>query len=238
VIIAFSAFVTGAGWLLFDSIAGEFAQLAADLPRAFDRLTTSVGSSAWGGWLVRQIPSLENVDWSGVVWRNGGILPKTLGATLAALSGLVVVLFVGIYFAAQPNVYRRGLLHLIPVSKRSRVEKVLREVGTTLHWWMAGQAFAMVLTAALTVIGLQILGVDLSLALGALAGVLTFVPYIGPALAFIPAALIALLGVPSMVLWVAGLYIGIQTLESYVLTPSVHQKTISCRRSSRSWPNS
>jgi predicted PurR-regulated permease PerM len=226
VVLAVSALLLGAGWFLFASVAAQLDQLAAELPRALDRLEEAVSTFGWGAGLLAQLPRLEDMAWDSLVWRRG-VLPATLGTTLAIVSGGLVVVFVGLYFAAQPDVYRRGLLHLIPVSDRRRVSTTLDEVGNTLRWWIVGQSLAMTAVGVLTVIGLGLLGVDFALALGVLAGMLAFVPYIGPIVALVPAALIALVDGVAMGLSVIALYVGIQTLESYVLTPNIHRKTVS-----------
>ena len=85
----------------------------------------------------------------------------------------------------------------------------------------------MIIIGVLTAVGLWLLGVPLALTLGLLAALLTFIPNIGPILAVVPAALLALLQSPTRALYVVLLYLGIQTVESYLLTPLMQKRTVS-----------
>jgi predicted PurR-regulated permease PerM len=113
----------------------------------------------------------------------------------------------------------RGLIVLVPRSRRRRAGEVLPLAGVAMVQWMKGTALAMVFVGTVATIGLSIIGVPAALALGIIAGFLEFIPYIGPALSFIPATVIALTISPQMALWVIGLYAVVQSLESSVVTP-------------------
>jgi predicted PurR-regulated permease PerM len=84
----------------------------------------------------------------------------------------------------------------------------------------------MVLIGGLTALGLALIGVPLAITLGLVAGALNFVPYVGPLLSFVPAALIALLQGPHVVVWVLVLYVLVQVVESYLVTPLVQQRAV------------
>jgi predicted PurR-regulated permease PerM len=86
---------------------------------------------------------------------------------------------------------------------------------------------AMGIVALLTAVGLMVIGVPLALSLALLAGVLTFVPYVGPLLAALPALLLALSQSSQLALGVAALYWGIQLIENYVVTPVVQGRAVS-----------
>jgi predicted PurR-regulated permease PerM len=152
---------------------------------------------------------------------------RTLVASLtSAIISLVIILFVGLYLAFDPETYRRGLLRLVPKQRRRRGAEVLAVVGHTLRWWLFGQLLAMVVVGLLMGIGLAVLGVPLALALGVLAGLLEFVPTFGPPIAFIPALLLAFQEATNTGLWVLGLYGVVQTLEAYILTPLIQQRAV------------
>jgi predicted PurR-regulated permease PerM len=183
-----------------------------------------LGETEWGQILLARAPDPENLE--RYLGRAGGTLAATLGWTLGGLANLAIVLFVAVYVAADPDTYRQGLLRLVPPASRPRAEEVLARLGATLQRWLIGQLIAMVTIGTAVAVGLTLLGVPLALALGLLAGLLNFVPYLGPVLAFVPAALLALTeGVPTL-LWVLGLYALIQALESYVVTPLIQQQAV------------
>ena len=85
----------------------------------------------------------------------------------------------------------------------------------------------MTIIGVLTTVGLWIMGIPLALALGIIAAIFTFIPNIGPVLSAIPAVLLGLIDSPQQALYIAALYVGIQTVESLMITPLIQRKTVS-----------
>jgi predicted PurR-regulated permease PerM len=149
-----------------------------------------------------------------------GALPL-LNTLVGAVTGFFLVLFGGLYLAIEPRRYSDGLAMLVPPGGRERVAHALTEVAANLRRWMLGTVIGMVIIGGVTTLGLTILGLPGALALGVLAGLFEFIPYFGPFLAALPALAVALVVSPTMVLWVALLYLVIQSLESYVMQPLI-----------------
>lgn len=144
---------------------------------------------------------------------------------VVSLTGYLVLLsFVGLFLAAEPGLYRRGVVGLLPIDMRPRIDGVLLEIGQRLQTWLLGRAALMLVMTVATWLGLLALGIPLALALAVLAGLLTFIPNFGPVIAAVPAMLLALLESPMHVLYVGGLYLALQTAESYTLEPYVMRK--------------
>jgi len=143
-----------------------------------------------------------------------------------AIAEMLVVLFGGIFLAAQPRFYRTGAVKLVPPSRRKVVAEAMDESETALRLWLRGQLIAMLVVGCLTGISLWMLGLESALVLGLLAGFLEFVPFIGPIIASVPAILLALAVGPDLALWVALVYLAIQQFEGYVLTPLVQQYAV------------
>jgi predicted PurR-regulated permease PerM len=122
--------------------------------------------------------------------------------------------------------YSRGLKHLLPLSYRERAGEVLGVIDESLRRWLVGRFALMVINGALTAIGLKLLGIPLALTLGLLAGLLNFVPNFGPWIAAIPAVLIAFLQGPQQALYVAVLYLVLQSVDGYLLTPLVDRRSV------------
>lgn len=142
-----------------------------------------------------------------------------LSSTVAVLAGLAIILFVAIYVAADTDLYHRGLMHLFPHRSRPLAGEVLTEIATQLRRWLTTQLIAMAVIGTVSTIVLLILDVKAAFALGLIAGLLEFIPTIGPVLSAVPAIAMGFLDSPEKALYVAAAYIAIQQLEGHILIP-------------------
>ena len=142
-----------------------------------------------------------------------------LSSTFAVFAGLLLIVFLAIYIGSDPDLYHAGLMHLFPHHARKRAGEVLSAMATVLRRWLVTQLIAMVTIGTITTVALLILDVKAAFALGALAGLLEFIPTIGPLLSAIPAVAMAFLDSPDKALAVALVYGAIQFLENHLLIP-------------------
>jgi predicted PurR-regulated permease PerM len=143
-----------------------------------------------------------------------------------AVFTVILVVIVGIYLAAQPELYVRGTLFLFPRSERPRMRDVMYKVGYTLRWWLLAQLVPMACIGVFIGGGLWLIGVPLWLPLGLLAALLNFIPNFGPLIAAVPAVLIALADSPGKAAWVVALTVAAQNLEGYLITPLVQRRAV------------
>jgi predicted PurR-regulated permease PerM len=175
-------------------------------------------------------PERHNLPSAGEIASNGGAIVsqtlKLLLGTLSAVGNFFIVLFLGLAFAAQPSVYRNGLLFMVPAPHRARATVIVDRIGETLERWLIAQILTMLAVFLVTWIGLAIIGIQSSFILGIQAGLLTFIPTIG---ALIGGLIVVLASLASG--WVAAasafvLFLGIHALESYILTPMLQRQAL------------
>jgi predicted PurR-regulated permease PerM len=152
-----------------------------------------------------------------------GLLATTFGAITSAF----IILFVGLYLSFSPRYYVNGLLHLIPERSRNRADQVFQALDYTLGRWLIGRFIEMLMISVFTYLGLLLLDIPLALMLATLAGILTFIPNIGPVISAIPAILLAFTQSPMTAFYVVLLYVVIQTIESYLITPLIQKRAVS-----------
>jgi predicted PurR-regulated permease PerM len=172
----------------------------------------------------------HNLPSAGTLASSGGaILSQTwkivLG-TVGAVGNFFIVLFLGLCFAAQPGVYRGGLIYMAPAKRRANVTVVVDRIGDTLERWLMAQLITMFAVFFITWIGLALLGIPSSFILGVQAGLLTFIPTVG---ALVGGLIVVLASLASG--WVAALsafllFLGIHSLESYILTPMLQRQAL------------
>jgi predicted PurR-regulated permease PerM len=150
-----------------------------------------------------------------------------LSAGIDALTGVAIVIFLGLFVAISPRLYARGLLKLAPPPRRARLDEVGHAAIKTLRSWLAARLFLMALIGTAFGIGLAVLGVPLAIPLGVLTGLLAFVPYVGAVLSVVPAMAVAFTAGPELALQVLALYVALQLIESYVLDPIVEARAVS-----------
>jgi predicted PurR-regulated permease PerM len=127
--------------------------------------------------------------------------------------------FIAIYMAVDPDLYYVGMLHLFPHRARPRARQVLSAMAAVMRRWLLTQCVAMLTIGVAWGIALTILRVKAALALAVIAGLLEFVPTIGPTIAAVPALALGILDSPQKGLEVLAVYLLIQGLESNILIP-------------------
>jgi predicted PurR-regulated permease PerM len=170
------------------------------------------------------LPSPRDLASSG-----GAIVSQTLKlllGTVGAVGNFFIVVFLGLAFAAQPEVYHNGLIVMTPAKYRARATVIIDRIGETLERWLIAQIVTMFVVFAVTWIGLTVIGVQSSFILGIQAGLLTFIPTIG---ALLGGLIVIIASLASG--WVAALsafilFIGVHALESYVLTPLLQRQAL------------
>lgn len=208
-------------------IIEQAGQLQARLPEAIGAVYAVLREHPWGRWLLDLLPTQAEFEATGglggeVFWRATG-----LAYTAAQVFfGIVILIFVTLYLAVDPRLYINGLLHLVPVAYRPRAAEVLAATGATLRWWLFGTLVKMAVVGLVTFLGLWGLDVPLAMLLALLAGLLDFVPYVGPIIAAIPAVLIGFTGGLEQALWVTLLYLVVQQIEGLIISPVIYHRTV------------
>jgi len=172
----------------------------------------------------RSLPGAGTLASSG-----GAIVSQTLKlllGTLSAVGNFFIVIFLGLTFAAQPSVYRNGLLYLAPAKYRARTTIIIDRISDTLERWLIAQIAVMAAVFAVTWLGLAVIGIPGSFILGIQAGFLAFIPTVG---AIVAGLIVVLASLASG--WIAaasafGLFLGVHALESYVLTPILQRQAL------------
>ena len=221
------------GGVAADSVGGQPAAAAPSAPAAQPGTPASVEAAARRGARAGATAAERSAEEPGppsasetLAARLQGQLSGAsrwlfpfLSSTLAVISGFFIVVFVTIYIAADPKLYHTGLMHLFPRKSRARAGEVLTAIATVLRKWLTTQLIAMVVIGSVTTIALVILKVKAAFALGVLAGLLEFVPTVGPIISAIPAIAMGFLDSPEKAAAVTILYIGIQFAENQLLIP-------------------
>lgn len=140
------------------------------------------------------------------------------------LTSILIIIFLAIYLAVKPELYVEGAVRLFPENQRSGAREALYVTGRALWLWLMAQLAAMLAVGLMAWLGLTLLGIPMAPVLGLMAGILEFVPIVGPVVASVPAILVALVESPLHALYVLLLYIGIEQVESGLVTPLVQEQ--------------
>ncbi|MFN3195575.1 MAG: AI-2E family transporter [Chlorobiota bacterium] len=219
-IIGTIVIVSGLFWLIGFKIQSQIAELIETLPKTIENAKSTLNESSIGSMLVEEASSKKSLEKAKV------FAGKFFQSTFGGVGDIYVVLFIGIFFTISPKTYVQGLVQLIPKRGREKGNQVLDRLSEQLLKWLGGKLISMFVVFVLTSVGLAIIGVPLWLVLGVLAGLLSFIPNFGPLLGYIPAVLIALMQSPQTALFVTGLYILIQFIESNFITTYIQKQLI------------
>jgi predicted PurR-regulated permease PerM len=181
-------------------------------------ISSSLNSYSWGRLIVAQASKLPASVF--------GSLESIFTLTTTFIIDAVVVFFIGVYAAFNPEVWVGGVLLFVPPRHQRRAARIIAYVGSQLELWLFGRLIMMLVVGVLTTVGLIIIGVPLAYLLGIIAGLLTFIEYVGPIVSAVPAIIVALATSPKLALWAVMLYLLVHLIEGYLLSPFIVQRTV------------
>lgn len=224
VILLLLGTATLAGWLFAPRFAEQVREMTVAVPRAVEQLTDHLEETTWGGWILDQVSDGNPVQEDGAVVEHA---TSAVSGLFEIIVAAVIVIFGGVYLAAAPQSYIRGLLRLVPIARRKRAGEVLFAAGYQLRWWLLGQLLSMGVVGLTMGIGLAIIGVPLVLSLMVLTFLGALFPVVGTFAAGVVAVLVAFVsgGLTDAVLAFA-VILAVQQLEGHVLHPVIMRRTI------------
>ncbi|MDQ3393568.1 MAG: AI-2E family transporter [Bacteroidota bacterium] len=210
--------------LLSPRISEQITVLSEELPRSIKALQEQFFDTRVGGLVERNLPKDGNMagGFDSFFQTIVGFFVNAIGVLIDILLIYVFALFLSI----NPTLYKNGFIRLFPVQRRERIAEVWDKVSITLFKWFLGMIVDMTSIFIMTAIALWLLDVPLVLTLALIAFIFSFVPNVGPVLSAIPAVLIAFTQEPILGLYVLLAYLGIQMLESYLITPNIQKRAI------------
>ncbi len=209
--------------LLAPQVSEQVEVLINKLPGTLDTLKQEIATTRTGGMIFDRLPK-DQMLYDPDVLLDQVVAFSTL--TLGVVLDIIVIVVVALFLTVNPKLYTSGFVSLVPLKRRARTRQILQTLNITLFRWFVGQILDVFLVGVMTAIGLWALGMPLVLTFALLAFFLSFIPNIGPVLSAVPPMLVALLDGPSSALWVGVLYLGIQSFESYFITPNIQQHAI------------
>lgn len=199
---------------LFGTLASQqFTALFHRIPEAWAGVQDWLKGIPFGRTLLAALPNP-----SAGLQRVFEVLPLA-GGILGALGECLLVLAVGIYFAADAPTYVEGVLRLLPVSRRARAREIMLAMGEALRKWLIGMSFDMLFLGVMVFFGLWAVGTPYAFALAVLSGASVFIPYIGPAIAVLPGMMLALSISPHQALLTGLVYLVALSIEGNLSQP-------------------
>jgi predicted PurR-regulated permease PerM len=230
--------------LLLPALIDQFKQLVIVLQRALDpgtytlaiptldsyQLTIILRRAAQSNSLGINLDFLRGTNISALTQQLSSQLLSTItnlpsqvfpfvGSLASVLLSVLVILFMGLYFVGDPEVYVSGTIRLFPKPYRNRAREVAGKLEVALRNYLQAQVLLMLLTGVSTSIMLALLGIPLPGALGTITGLLSFIPNFGPLISLGPILAVVLLNEPSKLLTVIAVYYGFQLIFNQLLAP-------------------
>ena len=230
--------------LLLPALLDQFQQLIIVLQRALDPGTYTLGSPMLDSYqltiilrratqtngLGLNLDFLRGLNLSAITQQLSSQILSTItnlpsqvfpfvGSLASVLLSILVILFMGLYFVGDPEIYVSGAIRLIPKGYRGRAREIVGKLEIALRNYLQAQVLLMVLTGVSTAIMLALLGIPLPGALGTITGLLSFIPNFGPLISLGPIIAVVLLNEPSKLLTVIAVYYGFQLIFNQLLAP-------------------
>jgi predicted PurR-regulated permease PerM len=206
-------------WFMGTKIQQQVAELSNTLPHTINNVKAKMSTSPIGQKVLDGI----NDDNSQKMMTTAQSFFST---SFGVIGDMYIIMFLSIFFTANPNLYKNGILLLLPKEKKPLGEHIMNRISLSLKGWLKGMMASMFLVTILISTGLTIIGMPVAMVLGLITGLLELVPNLGSLLAMIPGVLLALTVSTNKGILVALLYITSQTITANIVNPLIQKKLI------------
>jgi predicted PurR-regulated permease PerM len=220
VLVLVAAFLVWTAYFAGSQIAVQAAALPATVEAQALRVIA---------WLKQHGFAIEASDIQGLIRQAlGGVgqLTRVVGGVIGTFATVILVIVLGIYFAVEPRLYRRGVAWLFPSDRRDYFEGTAQLMGGSLRRLMAGRLTGMALEGVCTWFLLQVYGVPMAALLGLLTGLLAFLPNIGAPISGLLMTLVGFSGGVDMGIYCIVVYVVVQTVDGNIIVPMVARRTV------------
>ncbi len=211
-------------WVRGPALVQQFGHLQVDMASAARQLTSRLQEQKWARWVIAHSAESSEVSRALSVAVSG--IGGAMYLTVSAIVGMFLILITSLFLAAEPDFYMRGIRRILPASHRVTIEACFAGATRMLRAWLVAKAVSMVTIGVFVAIGLVALRVPLAGTLGVIAGLLTFIPNLGPILSVVPAALLAFAISPTKGVLTIALFIVAHLLEGNIVTPIAERKIV------------
>lgn len=210
--IVIFAGLAGAGYLFGSRMAADIQDVIERAQSGQSTIANTIQQSELGRTALEHIRDRVNIV---------GFLPRVFSVSAGVVGGIVVAIFAGLFFAAQPKLYLHGLVQLFPPRMHREVDDTIASIGRGIRLWLLGQLIQMCLIGTLSTIAVWLIGLPSPWTLGVIAGLAEFIPYVGPIISAIPAVLVAATQGLYPILWTIAAYVLIHQAEGHLIMPFI-----------------
>jgi predicted PurR-regulated permease PerM len=215
IILMILAFI---GYIVFPPLISQITTFVQSLPQIIDRLSFL---SSYKTVIESSLKSLTN-NVSGITGGFVSVTASVFGGIFAFLTAIAMT----IYLLLDKNGFSNFVRSIVPQDSQIAVTELARKISLKVGDWFRGQMLLSLSVAVIDLIGLAIIGVPYALTLALIAGLLDLVPVIGPIIAGVIAALVALSLSPLQAVFVIILFVIVQQIENSILVPNIMKKAV------------
>lgn len=210
------------GWVLWfagTTIAAQFEALRAVVTEQFERVMAFAGS-------LGLLPKGESTTIGGQLLGSVGRLTSAVGTAIGAVTSAIAMMVIGIFLAAEPRIYDRGIAWMLPLRHRGAFYRIAEHVGFTLRRLLFGRLVGMLFEGIFTWIMLSLGGVPMAALLGLVTGVLAFIPNIGAITSGVLMVAVGFSAGPHQGIYAIFVYFFVQNIDGYLVVPYIARRTV------------
>ena len=219
VILLGFGFIGWVFWFAGTTIAEQAESLRQVVSEQFRRLVRMVEE-------LGLVPRGQPTDLTSQVMGSVGRLTTAVVSAIGAITGVIMMAVIGMFLAAEPRLYDRGVAWMLPLRHRDGFYQIADKVGFTLRRLLFGRLVGMLFEGIFTYLMLSIGGVPMAALLGLVTGVLAFIPNIG---AIISGILMVAVGFSAGVeqgFYAIFVYFFVQNIDGYLVVPYIARRTV------------